>query len=59
MAKMPPMKSGPGMGMKGMMPPGKPGPKPIPGAAAAAKGRRRGIKPVAAKPSAKLPPFMR
>lgn len=63
MAKMPPMKSPPamgmGMGMKGMMPPGKPGPKPIPGAAAAARGKRRATKPVGAKASAKLPPFMR
>lgn len=60
MAKMPPMKPAPGMGMKGMLPPGKPGPKPVPGAAAAAKGRRRGMKPAGPpKPSGKLPPFMR
>ena len=49
----------PGLPMKGMMPPGKPGPKPVPGAAAAAKGRRRGMKPAGAKPGGKLPPFMR
>lgn len=59
MAKLPPMKPPAGMGMKGMLPPGKPGPKPVPGAAAAAKGKRRGMKSAAAKPSAKLPPFMR
>jgi len=59
MAKMPPMKPAPGMDMKGMMPPGKPGPKPVPGAAMAAKGKRRATKPVGAKASAKLPPFMR
>ena len=57
MAKSPKMP--PGLPMKGMMPPGKPGPKPVPGAAAAAKGRRRGMKPAGAKPGGKLPPFMR
>lgn len=55
-----PPKMPPGMAMKGMMPPGKPGPKPVPGAAMAAKGRRRGMKPAGAtKTSGKLPPFMR
>ncbi len=59
MAKSP-MKLPSGMAMKGMLPPGKPGPKPVPGAAAAAKGRRRGMKPSGpAKPGGNLPPFMR